>query len=121
MKKTVLVGATPNPARYAYVAAGRLTGSGHEWVPLGIKKGVIFGKEILDIRTRPPISDVDTVTLYIGPDHQREWYDYLLSLKPRRILFNPGAENPEFEKMAAARGIEAEEACTLVLLRTGQY
>jgi len=119
--KTVIVGATPNPSRYAYIAADMLTEYEHQIVPIGIKKGEVFGKEILNIRDRPEISDVDTITLYIGPVHQPEWYDYLISLKPKRIIFNPGTENPEFEKLAVANHIEPIEACTLVMLRTGQY
>lgn len=121
MKKTVIVGATPNTARYAYIAAEMLTDYKHEIVPVGIKKGVLFGKPILNIREKPPIDNVDTITLYIGPQHQPEWYDYLIGLKPKRIIFNPGTENGEFEKRAKQEGIETLEACTLVMLRTGQY
>lgn len=119
--KTVLVGATTNQSRYAYLAASMLSEYGHEFIPLGIKQGELFGKKILDIREKPVIADVDTLTLYIGPTHQPEWYEYLLSLKPRRIIFNPGTENYEFDKLARAAGIETLEACTLVMLRTGQY
>ena len=119
--KTVVVGATPNPSRYAYLAAGMLKEYGYEFVPIGIKSGVIHGEAIIDLRKRPWIDNVDTITLYIGARHQPEWYDYLISLKPRRIIFNPGTENPEFESLLKQRGIEPEEACTLVLLRTGQY
>ncbi len=120
-KKTVVVGASTNPGRYAYLASQMLTEYGHEIVPIGIKKGEVLGKEILDIRSHPPINDVDTITLYIGPDHQPEYYDYLIGLKPKRIIFNPGTENEEFEKLAEENGIVAEEACTLVLLRSRQY
>ena len=120
-KKTVIIGASPNPARYAYLAAGMLTEYDNEIVPLGIKRGEVNGKQILDIRQKPAIKDVDTVTLYIGPRHQPEWYDYILSLKPKRIIFNPGTENNEFEKLAEEHGIEAMQACTLVLLRSHQY
>lgn len=119
--KTVIIGASPNPARYAYLAAEMLTEYNHEFVPIGIKKGELFGKQILDIRTKPRVDDVDTVTMYIGPQHQPEWYDYIVSLKPRRIIFNPGTENYEFEKLARENAIEPIEACTLVMLRTGQY
>lgn len=119
--KTVIIGATPNPSRYAYLAAEMLTEYDHEFVPIGIKKGELFGRPILDIRTRPPVDDVDTVTMYIGPQHQSEWYDYIIGLKPRRIIFNPGTENYEFEKLAKENNIEPIEACTLVMLRTGQY
>jgi predicted CoA-binding protein len=120
-KKTVIIGATTNPSRYAYIAAGMLTEYNHEIIPVGIKKGEVYGKSILDINQRPPVSQVDTVTLYIGPQHQPEHFDYILSLKPKRVIFNPGTENPEFEKMIENTGAEALEACTLVLLRSGQY
>ncbi len=120
-KRTVIIGATTNPSRYAYVAAGMLTEYKHEIIPIGIKKGEVNGTSILDICQRPPVSDVDTITLYIGPQHQPEHYDYLLRLKPKRVIFNPGTENPEFEKMVEESGAEALEACTLVLLRSGQY
>jgi predicted CoA-binding protein len=120
-KKTVIIGASPNPARYAHFAASMLTEYDHEIVPMGIKKGVVEGKEILDIRRKPFVQDVDTVTVYISPRHQPEWYDYILSLKPKRIIFNPGAENDEFEKLAEEKGIETLEACTLVMLRSNQF
>jgi predicted CoA-binding protein len=121
MKKTVIIGATDNPSRYAYVAAQQLLENGVEFVPVGIRKGVVFGKEILDLRLLPNIDNVDTVTLYINPSRQREWYDYILKLKPRRVIFNPGTENSEFEQTLEDNGVEALEACTLVMLRTGQY
>lgn len=120
-KKTVVVGATPNPGRYAYLAANMLKEYKHEVVPLGIKEGDVAGAGILDIRKKPAIEGVDTITLYIGPQRQPEWYDYLLGLKPRRIIFNPGTENEEFEKLAEAAGVAVEEACTLVLLRSRQF
>ena len=121
MKKTVIIGATPNPSRYAYLAASMLTQYKHDVVPVGIIIGIVFGKTIEDLNRKPFINDVDTVTLYIGPQHQAEWYDYILGLRPKRIIFNPGTENEEFEKLAEDRGIEALEACTLVMLRTNQF
>jgi len=121
LKKTVIIGATTNPSRYAYLAAGMLTEYKHEIIPIGIKKGEVFGTAILDINQKPAVSNVDTITLYIGPQHQPEHYDYILSLQPRRVIFNPGTENSEFEKMVEESGAEACEACTLVLLRSGQY
>jgi hypothetical protein len=120
-KKTVIVGATDNPGRYAYLAANMLRDYDHEIVPLGIKSGKVAGTEILNIRDKPELKDIDTITLYIGPPRQPEWYEYLLSLKPKRIIFNPGTENPEFEKLAESKGIETMEACTLVLLRSHQF
>jgi len=120
-KKTVIIGATPNPSRYAYFAADRLSNAGHEFVPVGVKKGEVFGEEIQDIRKSPEVKDVDTITLYLGARHQPEYYDYLLSLNPKRIIFNPGTENPELSKMAQEKGIETENACTLVMLGSGIY
>lgn len=120
-KRTVVVGATANPSRYAYMAANMLKDYKHDVVPVGIKKGEVAGEKILNMRERPVINNVDTITLYIGPQHQPEWYDYLLGLKPRRIIFNPGTENEEFEERARAAGVEVEEACTLVLLRSRQF
>ena len=120
-KKVVVVGASPNQSRYSYLAAEMLTEHEHEFVPIGIKKGSVIGKPILDIRTKPTIDNVDTITMYVRAELQREWTDYLISLKPRRIIFNPGAENPEFDKQANEAGIETIDACTLVMLRTGQF
>lgn len=121
MKKTVIIGATTNPGRYAYLAARMLTEYNHEIVPVGIKDGAVFGKQILDIYERPTIEGVDTVTLYIGPQRQPEHIDYILGLKPKRIIFNPGTENEEFISRAEKQGIEALEACTLVMLRSRQF
>jgi uncharacterized protein len=120
-KKTVIIGATTNPSRYAYLAARMLTEYNHEIVPVGIKKGEVYGTQILPINERPLVNDVDTVTLYIGPQHQPEHYNYILSLKPKRVIFNPGTENEEFKKLLAKAGTETLEACTLVLLRSNQY
>lgn len=121
MKKTVILGATTNASRYAYIVAEMLTQYHHEIVPVGIKKGNVFGKDILDLRELPQIPDVDTVTLYLNPTNQQPWYDYIVSLKPKRVIFNPGTENPELENKLTAVGIEPLEACTLVLLRSNQY
>ncbi|MBS1682587.1 MAG: CoA-binding protein [Bacteroidetes bacterium] len=121
MKKTVIIGATTNQSRYAYLAADNLQQKGIDFVPVGIKKGNVFGKEILDLRKRPEINEVDTITLYINPSHQLEWYNYFLSLKPKRVIFNPGTENPELVAILESKNIDAVEACTLVMLRTGQF
>ncbi len=121
MKKTVIIGATENRSRYAYLAAEMLQEYNEEFVPVSIKRGNVLGKEILDLRTQPAIEGVDTITLYINPRNQKEWYDYFFKLKPKRVIFNPGTENPELEKSLEEKGIRALEACTLVLLRSGQY
>jgi len=121
MKKTLIVGATPNPGRYAFMAARMLNDYGHEIVLIGIRKETVLGKEILNLREKPSLSNIDTITLYIGPQNQPDWYDYLIGLKPKRIIFNPGTENEVFEKMAEAQNIEVVEGCTLVMLRSNQY
>jgi predicted CoA-binding protein len=120
-KKTLIVGATDNPSRYAYLAANMFASRDMEFIPIGIKKGEIFGKEILDLKSKPDLKGIHTITLYIGPSHQEEWIDYLIGLKPKRIIFNPGTENPEFFKRASEAGIEVLPACNLVMLSTGQF
>lgn len=123
-KKTLILGATPNPTRYAYLAAEKLTSQNHEIVPVGIKQGEIFGRPI-EVQTQTNDitihTDIDTITMYIGVRNQPEWYHYIFETKPKRIIFNPGTENPELMQMAREAGIEVEVACTLVLLNTGQY
>ena len=120
-KKTVIIGATTNTSRYAFMAAQKLSVSGYSIVPLGIREGEIFGEPILNIRESPKLKDVHTVTMYMSPIKQREYHDYILSLSPKRIIFNPGAENLELAKLASIKNIEVLEACTLVLLSTNSY
>ncbi len=120
-KKTVVLGATPDESRYANIACHMLHNAGFEFVPVGIKRGEILGKPILDLRIKPDVQDTHTITLYIGPTNQAEWYNYIFSLNPKRIIFNPGAENPELKLLAQKQGIEATNACNLVLIRTGQF
>lgn len=120
-KKTVIIGATNNPSRYAFLAAERLTRAGHEIVPVGIKKGEVLGETILNIKEEPQISDVDTITMYIGPQHQPEYYDYLIGLNPKRVIFNPGTENPELVRQLNEKGIDSEYSCTLVMIGSGVY
>ena len=118
-KKTLILGATTNPDRYAYLAAQRLTQHGHPIINVGIKSGDVAG---VPIEPADQIhTDVDTLTLYIGPQNQPAYYEYILNTKPHRIVFNPGTENPELKTLANQNGIETIEACTLVLLSTGQY
>lgn len=120
-KKTVIIGASSNPSRYSFIAVERLLSFDHKVVPLGIKKGTIFNTPILNLKEKPGISNVDTVTLYLNPNNQKEWEDYILSLNPRRIIFNPGTENQNFSKRATQLGIETMNACTLVMLSIGNY
>ena len=119
MKRTVLIGASTDPSRYAYKAANSLVSHGHELIPLGIKKGTVAGKDI--ILEKPELKDVDTVTLYVGPQNQTNWLDYIINLKPKRILFNPGTENQILMDRARKNNIEVIEGCTLVMLSIGTY
>ena len=119
--KTVILGATDKKHRAAYRAAELLEKSGNEWIPIGIRPSTLLDRSILDLKERPLIEDVHTVTLYIGAENQPEWYDYIISLKPKRLIFNPGTENTELWRMAKDKGIEVENACTLVLLSIGRY
>lgn len=118
-KKTLVIGASEDPTRYSNKAIYMLRKHNHEVVAIGNRPGKVldisFGKD------QEAFEDVDTVTLYINPTRQPAYYDYILSLNPNRIIFNPGTENVELEKLAEEKGIEAMEACTLVLLTTGQY
>jgi predicted CoA-binding protein len=121
--KTIVLGASPKPERYAYEAVVRLLSKGHEVIPIGIRQGKTAG-DLDIINGMPLIENVHTVTLYISSDIQAEYYDYILNtIHPKRIIFNPGTENPELLKLIKERGlkIEVEVACTLVMLNLGLY
>ncbi|MDD3432011.1 MAG: CoA-binding protein [Bacteroidales bacterium] len=117
--KTLIIGASTNPERYAYKAAEQLLAHKHDIYLLGNRPGELFGKEISIRQQSYP--DVDTVTLYLSAKNQVDYYDYILSLKPSRVIFNPGTENPELQSMLQKASVEYQEACTLVLLATGQF
>lgn len=118
-KKTLVLGASDNPSRYSYLALHRLRSRGHPVVAIGKKSGMVADVPIE--KEKKDFDNVDTVTLYLNPMHQKQYYDYIVSLKPKRIIFNPGAENDELADLAKKNGIKPMEACTLVLLSTGQY
>lgn len=118
-KATAVIGASPNPERYSYIATIRLKQHGHTVYPVGITKGEIDGETILT--DKPALKGVNTVTLYVGPKNQPAWYDYILSLHPERIVFNPGTENQELYELARKNNIECVTACTLVMLSIGNY
>lgn len=120
-KHVLIVGASSNPSRYAYTAAKMFQERGFEFILIGIKKGEVLGQPIVDLKEKPDLKGIDTITLYIGAANQQEWIDYLLGLNPNRIIFNPGAENPEFAKQAKANGVNVLNACNLVMLSTGQF
>jgi len=117
--KTLIIGASTNPERYSYKAAEKLLANGHDIYMIGNKSRHIFYREITQNLT--PFPDVDTVTMYLSAKNQTGYYDYIMSLKPRRVIFNPGAENPVFENILKSNHIQTEEACTLVLLSTNAY
>ena len=118
-KKTLVLGASENPARYSNLAIKRLVNGQHPVVAIGRKKGNVSGIEIETAQKQ--FSDIDTVTVYLNPLHQKEYYDYILSLHPKRIILNPGAENEELAELAQQKDIKVMDACTLVLLSTGQF
>lgn len=119
--KTVILGASPDQDRYAYVAAEMLYKRNIPFVPVGFKTGEVFGQKILNLKEKPVIEDVNTITIYVSVKNQPEWYDYILSLKPNRIIFNPGTHNLELAELAKERQITSVYACSLVMLSSGQY
>ena len=118
--KTAVIGVTPNPSRYAYQAVSRLHAHQYPLVALGFRSGTIAGQDIV-LNWPSTIEGLKIVTLYIGPHRQPEFYDYIIGLKPQKIIFNPGTENPEFYSKLDQADILYEEACTLVLLSTNAF
>ena len=117
--KTLVLGASENSSRYSNMAIRMLRQHNYPVRAIGNKVGQV---EDVEVTKETAIQeDIDTVTLYLNPTHQQAYYDYVLSLRPRRIIYNPGTENAELQRLAAEKGIENLEACTLVLLSTGQY
>ncbi|MFP2996559.1 CoA-binding protein [Spongiivirga sp. MCCC 1A20706] len=119
MKKTLVFGASLKPERYSNIAINRLVDAKYSVVAYGLRKGTVVGVEI-DTELQK-YKDLDTVTLYLNPKRQKEYYDYFISLNPHRIIFNPGTENPELYQLLNENNIDFEVACTLVLLSTNQY
>jgi predicted CoA-binding protein len=117
--KTLVIGASTNPERYSFKAINSLLNHNHSVVAIGQKIGEVSG---VKIQTKQiPLKNIDTVTLYVNAKNQRDYYNYILQLQPKRVIFNPGTENPEFYQLLKANSIKVEEACTLVLLATNQY
>lgn len=113
-KKTLVLGASPTPSRYAYKAIKRLLSYGHEVVAIGKLEAEVDSVKIM--KEMVDIPDLHTVTMYLNPERQEPYLDYILELKPKRIIFNPGSYNPKLDKMARAAGIQVMEDCTLVML-----
>jgi predicted CoA-binding protein len=118
-KKTLVLGASANPSRYSFMAINSLVRREHSVVAIGQKEGEVAG---VKIQTKQiPFTNVDTVTLYLNPQRQKEYYNYIVGLAPKRVIFNPGTENPEFYQLLKINNIEVEVACTLIMLSTQQY
>jgi hypothetical protein len=117
--RVLVYGASTNPSRYANIATNLLLEKGYEVFLVGIKKGEVQGISIQ--QDQPLIPDIDTITLYVGPQHQLDLLAYINQLSPKRVIFNPGTENPALMTELSKQGIQVEEACTLVMLHTGQF
>lgn len=118
-KKTLLLGATTKPDRYAFRAINMLTQKGHTVLAIGQNAGEVAG---VKIHTKAiPVKNIDTVTLYLNPSRQRDYYNYIIEAQPKRVIFNPGTENPELYQLLELNDVKVEVACTLVLLATNQY
>lgn len=119
MKKVAVLGASPNPERYSFKAVQSLVRHGYHVLPVGNRSGAIGN---LQIESGLGVDDeIDTISLYLNPTRQEEWKPVILAAKPRRVIFNPGTENRDFEAVLNQHGISTEEACTLVLLSTNQF
>lgn len=118
-KKTLVLGASLKAGRYSNLAVHKLLNKGHEVIAIGMIKGKIEGIEVSTDLV--DVEAINTITLYVSPKHQSMYYEYVIGLKPKRVIFNPGTENPEFYKRLKAHQIDFETACTLVLLSTNQY
>ncbi|MCV9931298.1 CoA-binding protein [Flavobacterium sp. LS1R47] len=118
-KKTVVLGATTKPDRYAFLAINKLVEKGHTVLAIGQNAGEVAGVKIYTKAI--PLKNIDTITLYLNPSRQRDYYNYIVEAKPKRVIFNPGTENPELYQLLELNNIKAQVACTLVLLTTNQY
>ncbi len=119
MKKTLVLGASYNPARYSNLIINKLVAHGHEVHAIGLKEAIVAGVDV--ITHKEMIPDIDTVSLYLNAQRQKEYYDYIIAMKPQRVIFNPGTENPELYDLLKEHSIYFEIACNLVLLSTDQY
>jgi predicted CoA-binding protein len=118
-KKTLIIGATTKTERAAYKAIEMLVAKGHSVLALGQNTGEVAG---IKINTKAiPVKNIDTISLYINPTRQKDYYNYIVEAKPKRVLFNPGTENPEFYQLLELNNIKFEAACTLVLLTLNKY
>lgn len=119
MQNTLVFGASLKPNRYSHLAIQKLRENGKTTFAFGLKEGTVTDVQITVNLSELP--NIDIVTLYLNPERQKEYYQDILDLRPQRVIFNPGTENPEFYELLGLNGVEVEVACTLVLLSTGQY
>lgn len=118
-KKTLVLGGSSNPARYSYLAINKLREHHHPVFAIGKRPAQVADVDVM--QEMKPVPGLDTVSIYLNAGNQKNYYDFILAQQPRRVIFNPGAENPEFQKILSDHGIQVLEACTLVLLSTGQF
>lgn len=118
-QRVLVIGASEKPDRYANIAINRLLDAGHEVMAISNRNGEVRGVQFL--LDHPPLDDIDTVTLYVNPARQKDYEGYILELHPKRVIFNPGTINPSFMEKLASEGIEAVDACTLVMLSAGTF
>jgi predicted CoA-binding protein len=119
MENVLVIGASTNEERISNTAIVRLVNQQHNVFAIGLKPGIVAG---IEIKTGQPIfENIDTITMYVGAKNQPIFYDYILQIKPKRVIFNPGSENEELETLLHQNNIAFEQACTLVLLASGQF
>lgn len=116
---TLVLGASTNPNKYSNIAIKRLIDKGISVAGIGARKGKIFNVIVDD--EKKEFKNIDTVTLYLNPKNQEEYYNYVVGLAPKRVIFNPGSENDAFVSLLEENNIKSEVACTLVMLSTNQY
>ena len=119
VKKTLVLGASSNPERYSYKALDKLIEQKIDVKAIG--NSLDFARGLKIHKLKIPFKNIHTVTIYLNKIRQREYYDYIISLNPQRVIFNPGTENPDFYLQLKNKFINYTEACTLVLLSTNQY
>jgi predicted CoA-binding protein len=119
--KIMVMGASPKSYRYSHRVTLMLQENGFEVIPVGIHPGVIGNVPIIDLNNRPVYDDIHTITMYLNHVNQRHWYQYILDLEPKRVIFNPGSENQDLLELLETAGIEYEESCTLVMISTGSF